>query len=260
MNKFVTYKNAQIHFSDRGEGDVVVLLHGFLEDISMWNSIEKELLKVNRVICVDLLGHGKSDCLGYIHTMEGMAKVVKYVLNEVNVNSAIFIGHSMGGYVALALAEEFESMIKGLCLMNSSAQADTEERKKLRSRVVKMAQTNYEPLVSMSVSNLFFQETRKQFLSKIERSKRIALKTSIQSYIACTEGMKKRKNREFVLRNSDFKKLIITGKKDNVLSHISILNEAKRTGTEIISFSNGHMSHIENLTELKAALKEFILV
>jgi len=207
---------------------------------------------------LNLLGHGKSDCLGYVHSIEEMAKVVKFVLEVLEVKLVSLIGHSMGGYVALALAEADQSVVKGLCLMNSSAQEDSIERKKLRVRAVKMAQTNYEALVSMSVSNLFTKDTRTQFLTAKNNSRKIALETKVQGYIACTEGMRQRVNREHVLIEGRFKKLIIAGKKDPVLPYDSIVKEAERTGTNIVSFSNGHMSHIENLLELIKILKEFV--
>lgn len=258
MNNFTNYKNARIHFSAVGKGDVVVLLHGFLEDMSMWKKIQEELIKTNRVICIDLLGHGKSDCLGYVHTMKTMAKAVKFVLDELSINEAIFIGHSMGGYVALAFAELFQNVVKGICLMNSTAQEDTIERKINRDRAVKMAQKSYKQLVSMSINNLFYKETREEFLKEIEGSRNIAMQTTVQSYVACTEGMKLRKNRENVLINFDFKSLIIAGKKDHVLDYNLIVGEAERTNTKLITLSRGHMSHIENASELIIVLKEFV--
>ena len=258
MNKFVTYKNAQIHYSDIGKGDVVVLLHGFLEDVSMWDTIRGELVKTNRIVCVDLLGHGKSDCLGYVHTMEVMAEAVRFVLEVLNISKALFVGHSLGGYVALALAEKHLIGIDGLCLMNSTTQSDSEERIKLRNRAIKMAQVNYEPLVSMSINNLFSSETRALFLSEIEESRRVALKTTVQSYIATTKGMMQRSNKGVFLKKAKFKKLIIAGKKDPVLSYNSILEESERIDSELVTLSNGHMSHIENKLELISVLKCFV--
>ena len=258
MSKFLNYKGVSIHFSDAGKGEAIVLLHGFLEDISMWNHLQKTLIKTNRVICIDLLGHGKSECLGYVHTMETMAESVKFVLDSLNIDKAKFIGHSMGGYVALALAEKHNNIIDSLCLMNSTAQEDSEERKALRTRAIEMAKRNYEPLVSMSVANLFSQTTRLNFLVQIDEAKQVALKTPVQGYIACTEGMKLRKNREQVLSSAKFKTLIIAGKNDPVLSYNSIVKEAERTNTNIVSFPNGHMSHIENAAELEQEVLVFI--
>ena len=121
-----------------------------------------------------------------------------------------------------------------------------------------MAQTNYEGLVSMSIVNLFAEGARNQFLEEIEACKKIALNTPVQGYIACSEGMRIRENRERVLASKEFKKLIITGKKDPIINYASIQEEAERTNTSLITISNGHMSHIENSTELILAIKNFI--
>lgn len=255
--QFITYKNCSIAFSSTGKGSAVVLLHGFLESSLMWKNIIPKLSKRNRVICIDLLGHGKSDCLGYIHSMEEMAEVVKFILKHLKIRRVTLIGHSMGGYVALAFAEKYSKNVKGICLMNSTSQADDDERKKLRLRAIEMAQTNYNSLVSMSITNLFAQNTRKQFLNEIECVKKEALKTAVQGYIACSEGMRLRPNREHILASEAFNKLLIIGKNDPVLNSEVIVEEATHTNTHFAEFSGGHMSHIENLTELLMVLSSF---
>jgi pimeloyl-ACP methyl ester carboxylesterase len=68
--KVLFYKNTAVHYIDIGKGAAVVLLHGFLENQSMWNHFIPELSQKNRVITIDLLGHGATGCLGYVHTME----------------------------------------------------------------------------------------------------------------------------------------------------------------------------------------------
>ncbi len=99
------FKNTKISYTDQGKGNAVVLLHGFLENCTMWNYLAPVLAKKNRVICIDLLGHGQTDCLGYIHSMEDMADAIHQVITELKIRKAVFVGHSMGGYVALAVAE-----------------------------------------------------------------------------------------------------------------------------------------------------------
>ena len=212
MQDFIIYKNSKIAYSDVGKGSAIVLLHGFLENSTMWNEIAKELSKKNRVVCIDLLGHGNSDCIGYIHTMDDMAEAVKEVLKSLRLRKFYIIGHSMGGYVSLAFAEKYPKNIKGLCLLNSTTQADSEERKELRLRACNMAKTNYKSLVNMSISNLFTDDTREEFSLEIEEIKKEALRIPIQGYIAATKGMRLRENKEFILQKID-KRLIIAGSK-----------------------------------------------
>ncbi len=255
----MVYKNTRVAYYCYGKGvKTLVLLHGFLENSSMWKSVVDEFSNEFKVICIDLLGHGKSECLGYVHTMEEIAESVKAVLTKEQVSKAIFVGHSMGGYVTLALAEKYPEVIEKLCLLNSTAQPDSEERKTIRDRAILMVKTNYKALVSMSISNLFSSETSSEFTSEIAECKKEALKTPIQGYIACAEGMKKRKKREHVLESKTFESLLITGKKDPVLIYENSIEEANRTQTPIIELSNGHMSHIENKKELIKALKVFM--
>ena len=257
MQNVITYKNSKIAYSDVGKGGVIVLLHGFLENSSMWNEVVKELSVRNRIICVDLLGHGKSGCLGYVHTMNDMAEAVKKVLLFLGLRKFYMIGHSMGGYVSLAFAEKYPENIKGLCLLNSSAQADSEERKELRSRASEMAKTNYSNLVKMSISNLFVAETKAVFTLEIAQIKKEALQTPIQGYIAATKGMQLRENKEAVLQTVT-KRLIVAGENDSVTNFNSIVKEAKRTKTSLIKLSGGHMSHVEDKDKLIASLKKFI--
>lgn len=257
MQNSIEFKNTNIYFTDEGKGSVIVLLHGFLENSTMWSSMSKELSKKYRIVCVDLLGSGKTGCIGYVHSMEEMADAVKAVLKELKIRRAIFVGHSMGGYVALAFAEKYSKNVKGVCLMNSTSQADSEERKKLRLRVIEMAKENYETLVKMSISNLFAENMRSQLSEEIEEIREEALKTPVRGYIAATEGMRLRKNKEAVLQTIE-KRLIIAGKNDPILNYATVEEEAKRTNTSLIALPNGHMSHVEAKEELLKALTNFI--
>lgn len=257
MRKTILYKNISISYVVEGVGRAIVLLHGFLEDKTMWLPIKDELLRRNKVVCVDLLGHGESGCLGYIHTMEEMAEVVKAVLKNEKLRRVKIVGHSMGGYVALAFAEKYPKDVKGLCLMNSTSQEDTKERKEMRLRAVKMAQNNYNALVSMSVVNLFSKDKRNQLTKEIEICKQTALRTVVQGYIAGSEGMRMRKDRIHVLESLAYEKLFIIGENDTVLDKELLINEAEQTKTLYIVLSSGHMSHIENEKELIKVLVNF---
>ena len=85
MKSFILFKNAKIHYKDFGKGKAIVLLHGFLENSTMWNDFINEWSRQNRIITIDLLGHGKSECLGYVHSMELMAEAVAEVLSHLKI-------------------------------------------------------------------------------------------------------------------------------------------------------------------------------
>ena len=254
----IDYKNINIHYTVLGEGETVVLLHGFLETIEMWRDLVPEIARTHQVICIDLLGHGQTASLGYVHTMEDMADAVFVVLQHLEIKKAKFIGHSMGGYVALALAEQQPQLFEGLCLMNSTFEADSEERKTLRTRANDMAKTNFENLVRMSFANLFAPESRISFKAEYEWALNIALKTSLQGYMAANEGMKLRPNRFETFKSLNTHKLIILGKKDTLINKDLLIAEIEDTDIEYSELSEGHMSHIENKSELPYLLLRFI--
>ena len=258
MEKWLPFKNTKISYTDSGKGPVVVLLHGFLENKHMWKEVIPIISKNKRVLALDLLGHGQSGCLGYIHSMEIMAEAVSAVLKSLRIRKITLIGHSMGGYVSLALAEKKPEMIRGLCLLNSTANSDHQQRKKLRERANKMVKKNFKNLVRMSFINLFSEESKAVFKKEISSALNEALKTSLQGYVACQEGMRIRSNRGSILKNNNFKKLYILGKKDPVLTIEETLQEANKTQSEVIVLSGGHMSHIENSDELVRVLNTFI--
>ncbi len=252
------YKNSNIHYTTDGQGAALVLLHGFLETVDMWQGFIPELSKTHQVVCIDLLGHGQTDSIGYVHTMEDMAEAVFAVLQYLKIDSAKFIGHSMGGYVALALAELKPQLFEGLCLMNSTFEADDEDRKRLRAGAVKTAKTNYENLVRLSFANLFAPESRVRFKEDYERALHIALQTSVQGYIAANQGMALRSDRLEVFKNINGKALIITGKKDGLIEPEIIKERIKNSSIIHEELSEGHMSHIENNSELSYLFNRFI--
>lgn len=252
------YKNGRIHYNIEGEGSAIVLLHGFLETSTMWHDLIPEFSNSHQVFSIDLLGHGKTDCLGYVHTMEEMAEAVFAVLNYHNIETADIIGHSMGGYVALALSEQQPQLFRSLVLMNSTYEADDDERKNLRLRANEMAKANIANLVRMSFANLFAPESRLKFKTELDEALAIALDTTVQGYIAASEGMRLRPNRFKTYKNLNSKKLIIVGVKDWIVDSAIIKKQAKDTDINIEELSEGHMSHIENKSELTYILKRFI--
>ncbi len=236
----------------------VVLLHGFLENSSMWNELLPLLTLKYKVITIDLLGHGNTDSVGYIHTMEDQADMIYAVLKELHIKKAVFIGHSMGGYVSLAFAEHFTEMIKGILLMNSTANADSLEKKENRTRAIKAVKENFNTFINLSITNLFSEENRDTFKSEIQMVKNEALKTSLQGVIAALEGMKIRKDREILLHTASYPIKLILGKKDGVLSYEAAINQVNHTNVELVSLSGGHMSHIENKAELFSEILSFL--
>ena len=255
--KNILYKNTKISFTDSGEGTAIVFLHGFLENKKMWQEYVTLYSKKYRIITIDLLGHGETDCLGYVHSMEENANAVNEVLEHLNIGKAIIVGHSMGGYVSLAFAELYPEKIQKLVLLNSTSKEDNAEKKLNRTRAIKAVKQNYVNFVSLSISNLFSGNNRTRLETEIEQVKEQALKTPLQGVVASLEGMKIRKDRETLLQKNLFPVLLVLGKQDPVLNYEESIAQIEDTTAELVSFDDGHMSHIENKEELKIKLTEF---
>jgi len=252
------YKNIKVDYTDSGKGTAVVLLHGFLENQQMWRNMIPELTKKYRVITIDLLGHGQTECLGYVHEMEDQADMIHDLLSSLRIRKAVFIGHSMGGYIALAFAELYPDFMKGLVLMNSTSLADSDERKTNRDRAIKAVKKDYATFVRLSIANLFSEDNRSRLVDAIEKVKLEALKTPLQGIVAALEGMKIRKDREVLLHFGQYPKLLILGEKDPVLNYEESRDQIENTDVDLVTLPDGHMSHIENQAEVLKVIGEFV--
>lgn len=256
--KTTNFKNTKISYTDQGKGTAVVLLHGFLENQSMWKAFIPELVKKHRIITIDLLGHGETECLSYVHTMEDQADMVQHVLHELKIRKAVLIGHSMGGYVALAFAELYPDNVKGIVLQNSTSRADSDERKANRDRAIIAVKQNYSAFIRMSIANLFSEDNRERLAASIEEVKLEALKTPLQGIVAALEGMKIRKDREVILHFASYPIALLIGKKDPVLAYAENIEQIKGTAVKLFTFNDGHMSHIENKLEVEQVILSFL--
>lgn len=246
----LNFKESEIFYTRNGTGKAVILLHGFLENSSMWDPFIDILKKIYTTIAIDLPGHGKSAPIGYVHHMEMMAEVVKEVLSKENINSATFIGHSMGGYVALAFAEKYPEIIEKMVLLNSTAKQDSLERKNNRERAIELVKQNKKGFLSMAISNLFAEKNRIKFKKEIDLLKKEALAIPVQGIIATLEGMKIRKDRTLLLAEFSKPKYLISGIHDLIMPFKEQEKLAKKCGCTFISLDGGHMSTIENKDEM----------
>ena len=247
MIKTLTFKNTPVRISDKGKGRALVFLHGFLESLDIWKEYSNKLSSRYRVICIDLPGHGHSGCLGYVHSMDIMAQCVQSILKQLRIRKSILIGHSMGGYVAMAYAEFFPENVKGLCLFHSSAAADNEIKKKERDRVIKFVKEHKKNMVTSLIPGLFTEVSKEKYVKEIKQLIKIAGKTSKQGIIAALEGMKERTEREIILRFSTYPLLFIIGKKDPVLPYESLIQQSElpRNATKLVLEDVAHMGFIE---------------
>lgn len=236
-----------LNYTITGNGpEHLVLLHGFMENNTIWKDMEPHLSDKFTLIKIDLPGHGQSQVYEEIHTMEFMAGEVKKVLDSIDVAQFHLLGHSMGGYATLAFAALFPKLLKSITLFFSSYFADTAEKKEQREkslRIIKEAFANY---VSAGVPNLFNPNEKDHLEGKIETAKKIALSTDNSGVLAAVKGMIARENRQSVLADFEGKILVIAGKHDNAVDSDLVLQQLPQS-TNIKSYllDCGHNGHWE---------------
>lgn len=247
---FIKYRNSQIHTKTYGKGNPIVLLHGFLLSPSIWEGLIPILVKKNQVIVIDLPGHGLSECVSEIHSMELMAEVVFFVLEELNIEKASFIGHSMGGYTSLAFAEKYPSKIETLVLLNSSSDSDSPDRRKNRDRAINVIQTHKEVFIKMAIALLFPENKHEKYQHLIDKFSEEAFLFPTKGIIAAIKGMKIREDRSSILKNFKGKKYMISGIEDPIIPFSSSEKIALQTNTKLYKVKSGHMSVNENNNEI----------
>ncbi len=261
MSSTVNFKGKAINFECRGQGRVIVLLHGFLGALQIWNEFSEELAKNYRVVAVDLPGHGQSEVLEGVHTMELMAEAVKAVLDELEINECVVIGHSMGGYVALTFARLYPQLVKGLGLFHSQAAADSAETKENRRRTVNIVKLNRGGFISEFIPDLFAKANVSIFQDEIEQLKNLALKTSKEGVIAAIEGMKERNGSFDLLINSQMPFLFIAGKEDARIPVQNIMAQAiLPQNSQVLILANvGHVGFVEAKVQTLNMIKGFLI-
>ncbi len=259
MTGSILYKGKKIYFRDKGSGSAIVLLHGFLENMSMWDYFARKLSADYRVITIDLPGFGKSECLGRVHLMEQMATAVNKVLKELQVKHCLMIGHSMGGYVTLAFAAKYSGKLKGFGLMHSHAMADTAEAKVNRNRAIEVVNSDRGAFIFNFFPELFAPDNIPLYEKEIKKLYEDALATAPKAIIAALEGMKYRTDKLQVLVNSKVPVLFILGKQDSRIPFENTINQATLPSTsEILVLDKvGHMGHIEARKKTLKAIEGF---
>jgi pimeloyl-ACP methyl ester carboxylesterase len=256
------FKEGKIFYKTTGKGHAVILLHGFMESSEMWVKQIDFLKKSNKIITVDLPGHGNSDCFGYMHTMEFMADAVQAVIKKLRLRKVILVGHSMGGYVSLALAKKNPKILKGICLFHSTAAADTDERRKLRIRAIEVVKRNKRMFINEAIPVLYAPDFRNHHKADIKYSKEMALGTSIQGIIAAIEGMKQRSSSEEFIKQADFTIAFIMGRKDAGIPFESVLKQAKsaKRSYSLVLDEVAHMGFVEEPEGCNKFLSKFIRI
>ena len=243
-----------ISYNVIGEGNSLLLLHGFLENSSMWENLIPELEERFQIIIIDLPGHGTSP-EPQAYTLPEVANTIKDLLEHLNIASLAVLGHSMGGYIALELKKIVEAKV---ILLHSNFWEDSAQKKEDRNRVIELIKTKKNHFVSEAIPNLFSSINVEHCQEAIELLINDAQKMTETSIAQATAAMRDRVSNYNSIQNAD----IIHGADDPIIGTEILGDEIEKNGIDakVYTIENcGHMSIWESKEELINILNHILI-
>lgn len=236
-----------LNFERKGNGkETLVLLHGFMENLSIWSDMEPYLSEHFSLLKIDLPGHGQSEIVAEVQTMEMVAEEVKKVLDDQNLDKVHLLGHSMGGYISLGFAEKYPESLKSLTLFFSTYLPDDAEKKEQRIKSYRIIKDAFPHYARAGVPNLFNPNERDILEGKIETALEVALSTNNLGALASVKGMVERTDKKHILENLEAKILVLAGKHDNAVKTEALIKGLPdRTNIKSYILDCGHNGHWE---------------
>lgn len=258
--KKVSTEKFNISYRKFGKGPAIILIHGFPENGSLWHNIWPELLADFTVIVPDLPGTGDSSFTGDDISIEELASSINLILEQEEIHTAIIVGHSMGGYVAMAFAEEFGDKLAGLSMVHSVASADNTEKKETRRKAIElMKKGGKEIFVKQTTPNLFAEIYKKDNPAGIEAQIKRGKLLETRSMIAFYNAMINRPDRMCILENAKYPVQFVLGEEDKVIPLEDALKQAILAADNFVAVYGhcGHMSMLEKPKELSGDIMRF---
>lgn len=255
----VRCEGSNICYLEQGEGEAVVLLHGFCGSAQYWEKVIPYLSGNYRVIAPDLRGHGSSDAPKGAYSVEQMADDVLALLDHLEISKATLLGHSLGGYITLSFAQRHASRLNGFGLIHSTGFPDSEEAKEKRLASVNAIQSQgITEFVDGLVPALFSPATGEASPQLIERAKEIGYRTPPQGAIGAALAMRERPDRRDVISSSELPVLLVAGAEDGLIPADKTFTSTKPNITQATISGAGHMSLFEAPERLSEIIKDFL--
>jgi pimeloyl-ACP methyl ester carboxylesterase len=259
--KTIITRGSSINYLIVGEGPVAVLIHGFAEDHSIW---ESQLIALrNHYCCIvpDLFGSGNSKSLNEtrITSMDDLARCMYEILVAENVTQAVVFGHSMGGYIAMAFAALFPKCLLGLGLIHSTSYADSEEKKTMRRKIMRYWEIHgSKETQKNSVPGLFAEQNRN--MPQVKTQIAIAENIRTEDMMGYYALMIDRPDRSQILKEIKTPVLIVAGKLDPAIPYEQNIAQSiipDNCEIQLLQHS-GHMGMIEEKDKINQILTGFM--
>lgn len=233
----------------------ILLIHGFGLDRSIWMDLTSAHLGEQLVILPDLRGHGESDAIQGPYLMSTLAEDLALLLDILSVEKAIVCGHSMGGYVALAFAEQYPHRLAGLGLITTNAQADSDEKRSGRYAMIEQVKQHGSLAVAKSLAPRLSDDQ-----TIVQQAHRLIHETDPDGLIGALGGMAERPDRRELLTKIDVPALVVAGEADQItdLDEAKVMAESLPRGEFLALPGAGHMPMAEACAELGLGLRSLI--
>lgn len=257
---FAAEHGVDISYTLLGRGKPVMLLHGLCEDRKIWEYHGTVLAENYRIIIPDLPGYGASAPFPDADfSLEKMSDALFALADQEELDSFALVGHSMGGYTGLAMAEKYPERIKSLSLFHSTARADSDEKKKNRERSINIFRQNRELFFRELFRNLFHSERLNEFLPQINQLLQDSRHITEDTFKSTLLALRDRKDRFDFLKTYQGHLSYFIGRYDNVLPREALTEEASALGAQVqISETSGHMGFYESKEETTKYLFRFL--
>ena len=248
-----------LHFFEKGQGHPLLLLHGFCESGEMWHYLADSLSTQYRVICPDLPGFGNSALTHPIQSLEEVAEQLEGWMQAEQIQNPIVMGHSLGGYVALALLERMGNRIKAIGLLHSTAFGDDLDKKEMRNRTLTFLKKHgAAKFVTSFVPQLFPDHRRIELAEAMAQAIEDGKRSSLGGLLAYTVAMRDRKDRLGVLQQFAGPKLLLAGTLDGSVK-IESSRAQQEAFTHYIELEGvGHLGMVEEKEKTLAVVQDFV--
>jgi 3-oxoadipate enol-lactonase len=252
-----------LSFDDDGPGPVVVLLHGFPLDRSMWSHQQASIGSIYRLIVPDLRGHGTTAAPDGIYSIDEMADDVIELLDALQLREpVVFGGLSMGGYVALSIAERFPERVRALMLINTRASADSEEAARLREEMATEVDRtgDIEPVIAKMLPRLFSRDTFQKHPELVAKLHGRMSRMTARAVAGTLRGMATRPDRSAFLPRIQVPTLVIAGAEDQIIPTEEAEGMARAVpGGRLATIPGaGHLAPIEKFQQVDREILDFL--
>lgn len=252
-----------LNYADDGPGPVVVLLHGFPMDHSIWESQRTRIGSVYRVIAPDLRGQGRSAAPEGIYPVDDLADDVVETLDALKITEPVVIGGlSMGGYLALSIAVRYPERLSGLMLINTRAGADSPEAARVREDLARQVEAtgDVEPVVVSMMPRMFSPTTRARHSELISQFHKTASRIPARTLAGTLRGLAARPDRTADLGRIDIPTLVMAGADDALIpiSESQTMAAALPRAELVLIPDSGHLAPLENPAATNTAILRFL--